>query len=95
MGFDGHFPGDPILPAVVQLMAGALALEEAGQRLDHSGWAVSSVSRAKFIRPVRPGASLCVEGRAEISETLLTGKITLRSAGETVSTYILKAQRTA
>jgi 3-hydroxyacyl-[acyl-carrier-protein] dehydratase len=51
-GFAGHFPGRPILPAVLQIMAATqLAETAAGQRL-----LATAIERAKFVLPVVPGA---------------------------------------
>ena len=51
-GFAGHFPGRPILPAVVQIMAATLLVEETtGQRLQST-----AIERAKFVLPIVPGA---------------------------------------
>ena len=52
MGFAGHFPGNPILPGIVQIMAGALT---AGQGRDLP---LRGVPRCKFLRPVVPGERL-------------------------------------
>ena len=50
-GFAGHFPGRPILPAVLQIMAASLqAAEAAGQRLTPG-----AIERAKFVRTIAPG----------------------------------------
>ena len=51
--YAGHFPGRPILPAVV-LLAEALAViaKELGSD------PIFSVSSAKFLRPVAPGTAL-------------------------------------
>jgi 3-hydroxyacyl-[acyl-carrier-protein] dehydratase len=52
--FDGHFPGEPVLPGVV-LLAEALASIEADTGLAASGWTLES---GKFHGPVTPGAKL-------------------------------------
>lgn len=51
-GFSGHFPGRPILPAVLQIMAANQLVEAAtGQRLRSA-----AIERAKFVLPIVPGA---------------------------------------
>lgn len=51
-GFAGHFPGRPILPAVLQIMAASLQAEEAAGR----PLAPAAIERAKFVSIVGPGA---------------------------------------
>lgn len=57
VGFAGHFPEEPILPAVVQIGLGvvlsqALLAEKAGhQRLE-------TVTRAKFLRKLKPDETI-------------------------------------
>lgn len=51
-GFAGHFPGRPILPAVLQIMAAhQLVAAATGQRL-----AATAIGRAKFVNVIVPGA---------------------------------------
>ena len=51
-GFAGHFPGRPILPAVVQIMAASLQAEAAsGEPLTPT-----AIERAKFVSTIAPGA---------------------------------------
>lgn len=54
--FEGHFPGNPLLPAVCQtgLCADALS-RQAGKTLE-----ICAVARAKFMRPVLPGSHILV-----------------------------------
>ena len=52
--FDGHFPGDPIVPAVVQI---DIALHLASRALGRAV-VLREVTRAIFKRPVGPGDDL-------------------------------------
>ena len=47
-GYEGHFPGHPLLPGVVMLA-------EAMAALDAAQW---SIDNAKFLLPVEPGTAL-------------------------------------
>lgn len=49
--FQGHFPGDPVLPGVVQV---DWAIRLAGEALGPLG-AFQGLDRVKFLRPLRPG----------------------------------------
>ena len=58
-GFAGHFPGDPVLPAVVQLLAAVCLAEDGeGRRLRLAG-----VGTAKFLFPIRPDEEILVRCR--------------------------------
>ena len=52
--FAGHFPGQPIVPAVVLLAEALAAIEAATGRAPHE-WRLSG---AKFLQAVGPGARL-------------------------------------
>ncbi len=62
--FQGHFPGEPVMPGVLQLEAMA---QTAAIMLMHQPTAVGkipyfmSIDKAKFRRPVRPGDQLRIE----------------------------------
>lgn len=55
--FEGHFPGRPILPGVVQIH---LCVTTAKQ-LTGRPWALSEIRRAKFVHPVLPGDTIVVK----------------------------------
>ena len=76
--YDGHFPGRPILPAVVIL---AEVLAGFGQRPD-----AFSVRSAKFLRPVAPGTALVLAYAQEAA----TIRFEVRdAAGAVVATGVL------
>ena len=66
IGFSGHFPGRPILPAFVQVLTAlTLAEEQSGYPLELAG-----VENAKFHIQLGPGQEINVECR----EKLVSGK---------------------
>lgn len=85
IGFDGHFPDNPILPGVVQLMAGALtASEAAGKHLIPQG-----VSRTKFLKQIIPNDTITVSGTLKIKNGATLAAITIRSGDDTAATFTL------
>ena len=77
IGFSGHFPGYPILPAFVQILAVLTMAEEAkGRRLR-----VLTLERAKFQKEVFPGQEVKIKyreritgGKKKIEATLTIGE---------------------
>ncbi len=61
--FEGHFPGRPILPAVVILAEALAAVESATGRPAHE-W---TLAHAKFLAPVVPGTPLALSQKATAS----------------------------
>ena len=59
LGFAGHFPGYPILPAFVQLLTAQTLIEE------HHGHPLelATVEKAKFHLPLKPGQEIQVTFR--------------------------------
>lgn len=78
----GHFPGFPVLPAVLLLDETLRALET-DETLAPTRW---RIGRAKFLKPVRPGEALSVE-----HETLPNGSVrfSIFSAGLAVAQGML------
>ena len=73
IGFSGHFPGFPILPAFVQLLMGQCALEIHSQRR----WSLRCVKRAKFMKTITPDQEVTVRWREQVLEDRLLGSFTL------------------
>lgn len=64
--FQGHFPGEPVMPGVliVEAMgqtAGVLAYRTMGKEAEGKGVYLMSINRVKFRRPVVPGDQLRLE----------------------------------
>lgn len=80
--FAGHFPGRPILPAVV-LLSEVLAAIEADTGLPPPEWTVAS---CKFTQPVSPGIALTLAHERTAEGSV---RFEVRSAGGTVASGIL------
>jgi 3-hydroxyacyl-[acyl-carrier-protein] dehydratase len=57
IGFSGHFPGYPILPAVLQLLLAQLCIEEQkGCKIS-----ITSIEKAKFLSEIRPDETISIQ----------------------------------
>jgi 3-hydroxyacyl-[acyl-carrier-protein] dehydratase len=85
--FEGHFPGDPIVPAVVQIdVALHLASRALGRVL-----ALREVTRAVFKRPVGPSQDLdFVLSWVPAEEGLTRLKCEVRSAQQSITEFALQ-----
>ncbi len=81
LGFQGHFPGNPIVPGVAQIMAVLLTAQSETGPLR-----LREVVRSKFVRMIRPGERLRVH---TTSQTTAEG---LRLAAECATDEGLCAQ---
>jgi len=73
VGFQGHFPGQPILPGFIQLILAEAVLEE---QL-HLNLTLCTVRQAKFMRIVEPEERLTVQWHTEMREDRLEATLTL------------------
>lgn len=83
IGFDGHFPGKPILPAMVQLMAGHVACCQAHART----LKVIKIGKAKFVKPVLPNQEIELKGLLAEKARTPAYTIQLFHKGEVVSSF--------
>lgn len=90
IGFSGHFPGAPILPAIAQVEMGRLLVEEwlgAPLRL-------LAVDHAKFLKPVRPGELLRLECRILSREGTMVCDVRLACDDQAVAGFRLSLGET-
>ena len=86
IGFSSHFPGNPILPAIVQIRAVvSLAEEEGGKTLR-----LAAVRSAKFLAPIRPDEDVWIRYRRRVDSGLDICDATLSVAGKTVAAFQLE-----
>ncbi|MDD8025056.1 MAG: SPASM domain-containing protein [Acidobacteriota bacterium] len=89
IGFNGHFPGHPIVPGVALIYAGFLLATAALER----DLVFRSIKRARFMKPVRPGVPL--ECQIRISRPAGAAGITVAAkillGGETAAKYEFSA----
>jgi UDP-3-O-[3-hydroxymyristoyl] N-acetylglucosamine deacetylase/3-hydroxyacyl-[acyl-carrier-protein] dehydratase len=89
--FSGHFPGNPVMPGVLQLeamaqVAGILMLRHVG-KADVSAFFMSA-DKVKFRRPVRPGDQLVITAKLLKSRG---GKLASASAQCTVGEVVVSS----
>lgn len=88
--FQGHFPGEPIMPGVVQLSHIVLpSIKKAWSELH----ALDEVPQLKYKRPIRPGARLALRARRPHGAWQV--RFELREAGEIASSGQLKFSEAA
>ncbi|MGE5247061.1 MAG: 3-hydroxyacyl-ACP dehydratase FabZ family protein [Verrucomicrobiota bacterium] len=86
IGFSGHFPGNPVLPAVVQVCAVvSLAEEEGGKPLR-----LAAVRSAKFLAPIRPDDVVSIRYRRRVASGEDICDATLSVEGKTSAAFQLR-----
>jgi 3-hydroxyacyl-[acyl-carrier-protein] dehydratase len=91
LGFSGHFPGRPILPAVLQIMAASLLVAAAaGEPL-----LPVSVERAKFVTPILPGMTVEITCRPRGGAATGTWEVRIDSRSRTAASFTLELRAPA
>lgn len=86
IGFSGHFPDNPILPAIVQVCAAvSLAEEEGGKAVR-----LAAVRSAKFLSPIRPGEEVSIQCRRRVDSGEDIYDATLSVEGKTSAAFQLR-----
>ena len=86
MAFSGHFPGHPILPAFVQLLAGECAIQSRAER----NMVLLHVKRAKFLKPIEPGQEITIRWRERPLDHGVRGSFTLLVDDEKAASFTLE-----
>lgn len=89
VGFHGHFPGFPILPAFVQILAAQMAIEE---RADEA-LTLQQVKRAKFMRTIRPCEDVVICWNQEEKNGSLISRVSVTASGEDAAVFVLHMGR--
>lgn len=85
LGFAGHFPGYPILPAILQILMAQLVAEQIhGERLEFL-----SLERAKFTRELHPGDQIRVQVAFGEASELLRCRAELHCGAEMAASFTL------
>lgn len=83
IGFSGHFPGYPILPAVLQLLLAQLLIEkQKGCRVK-----VTGITRAKFLSEIRPDDRITVRCDDASTDEIKRSKVTISCGEKTLSSF--------
>jgi 3-hydroxyacyl-[acyl-carrier-protein] dehydratase len=85
-GFAGHFPGHPILPAIVEIML-VVALVGAASGCPQR---LVAVEDAKFLSPVSPDQEILVRCRPRLLKGKLLYDAQLTVAGTTTASLLLE-----
>ena len=85
LGFTGHFPGYPILPAILQTLMAQLVAEQVRE----TQLEFLSLERAKFTRELHPGDRILIKVACSDSAESLRCRVVLSCGPESASTFTL------
>lgn len=85
IGFSGHFPGYPILPAVLQLFLAQVLIEkQKGLKVR-----VTGIVKAKFLSEIRPDDRITVQCVDTAADETMVSKIKISCGEKQVSSFNL------
>ena len=97
--FQGHFPGDPVMPGVLTLeamgqVASILAMARLGDALEGRIVFLTGVEKARFRKPVRPGDRLVTKAelvrvRGSSGKAKVTGYVDDVVVSEGLFTFVV------
>lgn len=88
IAFRGHFPGNPLLPAFVQIQMAHVMLEFAGQ----APLQLERIDKAKFREPLHPGQSVRVHCHWDDAPNKGPATVSLRVKDRLIATFHLTFQ---
>ena len=84
-GFQGHFPQNPVLPAIIQLMmARESIIKHIGRDL-----LITKITRAKFHKIIKPDIPVTVVWTLREQEDAFVCKCTLETEGNPASYFVM------
>ncbi len=89
IGFSGHFPGHPLLPAFVQVLLAVTTIEES-KGLPVT---ITSLDNAKFQKEVHPGDTVTVQCNPLSESPLLSFRIRMTSGQDPVASYTITCRK--
>lgn len=85
IGFSGHFPGYPILPAVLQLLLAQVLIEkQKGLKVR-----VTGILKAKFLSEIRPDDRITVQCVDTATDETMVSKVKISCGERQVSSFNL------
>ena len=83
LGFQGHFPQNPILPAIIQLMTARESI------IQHMGrdFLITKITRAKFHKIIKPDIPVTVVWTLREQEDAFICKCILETEGNPASSF--------
>ena len=85
IGFSGHFPGYPLLPAVIQLLIAQLLVE----RQRGCGIKVTSIEKAKFLSEIKPDDRITVKCVDVTADENQKSKVIITSGDKSASSFTI------